>query len=330
MDDNSQGWASFVRSFAFVFAGLTASLYLFLLVIDPFDSGYLPTPMPAGIRDDNARTANISRGRDQRFSAAIIGNSRVQSLAPHRLNEKLPFSFVQLTVPGSGPLEQAATITWFARHHARIAALVIGIDSDVCALGDRIIQSHPFPYRLYGGLGPYLTALYSTRAVDYAWRRLRLAGGWLPQSDPTGYSDYEAGRVWNFMPNVSPEAIARPAILATRDAPDLNLPGLSLIFSTLDRLAPDVPVIFVLPPVYLFSLPAGDALKNRAFGACKARLDAYASARPRTRVLDYLADNAATREAQNFMDADHMRMALARPIEDDIVAWLDSQTTSPR
>src|SRR5215475_11988427 len=54
----------------------------FLLVVDPYDTGRFPTPLPTGVVDIERRTATVSRGRDPRFNAAIFGNSRTFMLDP--------------------------------------------------------------------------------------------------------------------------------------------------------------------------------------------------------------------------------------------------------
>ena len=98
-----------------------AALVLVLVVggayaIDPYDTGRSTLLGKPGIRPQGPWTAAASRGRDQAFDAAIIGNSHIQLLSPERLRETTGLSFVQLSTPGSGPREQFAVLNWFLRH----------------------------------------------------------------------------------------------------------------------------------------------------------------------------------------------------------------------
>ena len=69
-------------AFLIVFFGGIGLIFAFLLVVDPYDTGRFPTPLPTGVVDIERRTATVSRGRDPRFNAAIFGNSRTFKLDP--------------------------------------------------------------------------------------------------------------------------------------------------------------------------------------------------------------------------------------------------------
>ena len=93
------GWARFARSFLAVFAlGLLLALAA-IVALDPLDSGRFPSFTKGGPLDADGRVANVSRGRDARFNAAIIGNSHLMLLDPKRLSAATGLSFVQLAVP---------------------------------------------------------------------------------------------------------------------------------------------------------------------------------------------------------------------------------------
>ena len=87
------------RSFLVVFVlGLVLALAV-IVVLDPLDSGRFPSFTKGGPLDADGRVANVSRGRDARFNAAIIGNSHLMLLDPKRLSATTGLSFVQLAVP---------------------------------------------------------------------------------------------------------------------------------------------------------------------------------------------------------------------------------------
>src|SRR5258708_11320722 len=116
-------WRRFAILFLALFGGGVGLVYAALLVIDPYDTGRFPTFMKPGVVDSGQRTSNASHGRDPRFNAAVIGNSRGQMLDPARLSELTGLSFVQLTTPASRPPEQMAMLRSFMAHHRRVAAI---------------------------------------------------------------------------------------------------------------------------------------------------------------------------------------------------------------
>ena len=99
--------------------------------LDPYDTGRSPLVQRPGVRPQGPRQPG-GRGRDLAFNAAVFGNSRIQLLSPERLNGITGLSFVQLSVPGTGPKEQLTLIQWFMRHHPDARALVIGADKNWC------------------------------------------------------------------------------------------------------------------------------------------------------------------------------------------------------
>ena len=85
-----------------------------MLAVDPYDSGRFGILGITGVVDESPRTANASRARDPQFDSAVFGNSTGQLLKPSELSQLTGSSFVQLTVPGTGPREQLAIMDFFA------------------------------------------------------------------------------------------------------------------------------------------------------------------------------------------------------------------------
>ena len=205
-----------------------------------------------GIVDENPRTANVSRGRDARFNAAIIGNSHGQLLSPARLDQATGLRFVQLTVPGTGPREQLAVLDWFARHHAKIGAIVLAADMGWCTQDAALPLSNPFPFWLYAdGRLDYLANLFSIRSLDLGYRRVLLALGLRSPTDPAGYWDYETGHPWTFNPAIPTETAPIPAPVRQ----DFSFPAIARLAGALGRLPPATPVVIVMPPVFFTELP---------------------------------------------------------------------------
>jgi hypothetical protein len=103
-------WSRFVWTFLATFGLGTVAIAGFIAIVDPYDSGHFGIRWLSGIVDEDPRTADASRGRDQRFDSPVIGNSHGQLLDPARLSAGSGRQFVQLTVPGTGPREQTASM----------------------------------------------------------------------------------------------------------------------------------------------------------------------------------------------------------------------------
>jgi hypothetical protein len=315
----AKSWTRFAVLYLAVFFIGSAAILLLILAIDPYDSGRFPSLRLVGIVDENPRTAVVSRGRDAQFKAAVVGNSHGQLLSPARLSQATGVRFVQLTVPGTGPREQFAVMRWFARHHARIGALVLVADLGWCTQDAKLPMVNPFPFWLYSESDlEYLSNIFSTRSLDLGFRRVMLALGWRTPSDPAGYWDYEAGRPWTFNPPIPEEQ--PPA--ASRFEREFSFPAILPLSSHVERLPARTPLIIVMAPIFFTELPRAGSEDAARLAQCKQALARLAAARPGSAFLDYLLDTPMTRDPKNFMDAAHYRADVAKRIEADIARAL--------
>jgi hypothetical protein len=318
-------WRRWLAVFCAVLIGAGAAVYLFLVLLDPYDTGRFPAFGIKGVVDDNPLTANASRGRDPDFDAAVIGSSTGQMLDPSRLGSATGLNFVQLTMAGTGPREQLAVMQWFTAQHPRVGALVLVIDHATwCSQDAALPVLHPFPFWLYETDAEYLRNLMSERSLRHAFRRIGIALGLNPRSVPNGYSDYEAGRTWNFHPPAAPTA-ARPQAVPT---PGLAFPAFERLRASFDRL-PSVPFVMVVPPLYAGALPPAGSAEAGKLAACKAAAARLMSQRPGGHFLDFQTDDAVTRDPKNFMDTGHYRADLARKMEESIAAAVTSARKPP-
>jgi len=321
MSDNATQDESAFRRFSILliatFFSILAVAGIVILVFDPYDSGRLPTFMPAGVSDQSPRTANVSRGRDPQFNAAIFGNSHMQLLNPSILSSLSKLRFVQLTAPGTGVREQMATLGWFLRHHPEADTLVLGIDSFWCTQSDNFAVPNPFPFWLYGDMAGFLAHSLESRAFALIWRRLLVAAGRLVRTDPAGYWDYEIDREWNYHPEIKDWPIVD---LSPREQPGRSFPALDF----LERSTVDAgfrgKIVFVMPPLFRAVLPEPDSTDALDIKACKAEVVRRIRRRPGSIFIDFLKDTPMNRDPRNYMDAQHYRAPIARRMEREIAA----------
>jgi len=321
IEPTDAAWRRYVLRLIAVFVATLAVVFVFIVAIDPYDSGRFPSIGLVGISDETQRTANVSLGRSRNFDAAIFGNSHGQLIDPARLTQQTGRSFVQLAIPGADAPEQLAMVHWFIRHHARIGALVVAADARWCVPDPR--PWNWFPFWLYGDSDArYLINLLSTRAGGAAVRRIKYALRLVKPSDPRGYDDYERGigpgYTFDFPTPPPPPAFDTSRV----DPAAYSFPAIDRLAAELAAAPADTPVVILFPPEYYSRLPR-DAAAASQIAACKARLARIASGAPRRGFLDYFLDSALTRDSGNFDDLDHYRARVARRLEADIAGILN-------
>lgn len=308
-------WRRWLLAFCSVFFGVSAFLYILMLLIDPYDAGRFPNFGIVGIDDNNPRTADASRGRDLHFDAAIIGSSTGQNINPYTLSDGTGLQFLQLTVPGSGPREQLALMRWIISRHKSYSAFVIAADPSWCSSDPNLPLNYPFPFWLYRGDLEYLANVLSSKSLDRAAWRLRVALGLRPAQDSVRFFEYRKGENLAY----APEPTEQPS--------ELEGIGSSPNFVWIDRLQEFITslprntgIVILMPPVYASYLPPSGSKPAAALERCKAALARIVKGRPHSGFLDFRVENVATRDVSNWIDNIHYRVALGPPMEQPIIA----------
>jgi hypothetical protein len=321
VDLESGSWRGFVIAFLLTLGLGVVVIMMLVVVADPYDSGRFGVHWDIGIVDESPRTADVSRGRDPNFNAAVIGDSRGQLLDPKRLSARTSWNFVQLSVPGSGPREQLTIFRWFLQHHGGKGAVVLTTDDVWCTENPALPLVEPFPFWLYGSDLDYALHVLRGEALDRSWRRIMLAAGHRTASDPAGYWDYEIGRVWHFAPP-EPPAPLDVASLAPHE-PQRVFPAVEQLKALLAKSNDQVSLVMMFPPVFAIALPLRGSAEAETIAQCKGALAAL-SQRYGT-FIDFLADGDMARDPVNFMDQTHYRAAVARRLEDAIATAFNTR-----
>ncbi len=294
-------------------------ILLSMIVVDPYDSGKFGLLGIKGIDDRIEALADPSRARDPRFDSAIFGNSTVQLLDPAELSPATGKRFVQLVAPGADPRGHITIMDFFIRHHPQVGALVVGIDSAWCVHEMPPLQKNAFPFWVYGDSRlDYVANLFTWRSIDHLFRRIAIGLGVRRPMRADGFWSYE--EVW---PPGQRHPEARPVkftpLVGTVSA---GFPFKALLEDTIRKLPPDVPVVFVMPPTFYTLVPPPDSQEALEHAACKAAFRSITAGRPYSNILDYVIDNALTRDPANFADLIHYRARIARRLEAGVAASL--------
>jgi hypothetical protein len=291
--------------------GLGLVLAAILVVLDPYDTARL-TPFPrAGMPETGPRVAHVSRMRNPEFNAAVFGNSTAQILSPERLNAATGLRFAQLTVPGTGPMEQAVMIEHLIRKRGgAISAIVLGLDYSWCDPLRSVRTLHPFPFWLYNDdTLAYLTSLVRMDSLEFLPKRIRLLLGKGPFARPDGFWDYEAPGGYKQYPLVDLKVpgVAKP--VGERRAASDSLARIAKLLPTETRL------LLLHPPVFSPTPPQASEDDKRSLAACKAELASAVAGRPGTEIIDLWLDSPETRIRAMFYDYAHYTSPIARQIE---------------
>ncbi|MGO4705778.1 hypothetical protein AB4072_08380 [Microvirga sp. 2MCAF38] len=326
-------WRRFVRTFVataiVVLCGIVAVAY----AVDPYDTGRSSLFAKAGVRPQGPRTAAPSRGRDQAFDAAIIGNSHIQLLSPERLKETTGLDFVQLSVPASGPKEQFVIIDWFLRHRQEPAkALVISADESWCGQDPAMPNTKPFPFWLFSANAfDYAKGLVRYDILEEVPRRLGYVfGAKAERARQDGY--------WNYEPNYLDLGYATDPILRKRleNRPEVDkdmlpsdpvkgkraFPVATKLQEVVSGMSTDLAVVLVFPPNYKNYLPPPKTIRAYTDQACKAALRAAIEGHPKSTVIDWRVDRDENRDPNLYFDLTHYRLPIAQKVEADVAAAL--------
>ncbi len=295
-----------------------AVILLLMVLVDPYDSGLFGLVGIKGVDDRIEALADVSRARDPRFDSAIFGNSTVQLLDPAELSPATGKRFVQLVAPGADPRGYIAILEFFMRHHRRIGAVVVGIDAAWCVHA-MTPQQKNFPFWLYSESRlDYASNLFTWRSIDHLFRRIAIGLGIRPPMRADGFWSYE--EVW---PPGKKHPEATPFTFSPYSGSvDPVFPFKTLLEETIRKLPPDVPVVFVMPPTFYTLVPPPGSQQAADHEACKAAYRSIIAGRAHSNILDYLIDNALTRDANNFADLIHYRANIARKLVAGVVASL--------
>ena len=169
-------WA-WIRWFLFSALMIPGTLYVAVLVLDPYSSGRFTPFMKVYIATDDVRFANVGRARDPQFTAAIIGNSRMMRLSPEQLDGLTGLRFVSLAMPGVGPAEQIASARAFIGHHPGEIVVVWGLSNEWCEVQP---PTTPFPFWLYDKFRSRILAKHTLpeNSVRATQRKIKMLIGW--------------------------------------------------------------------------------------------------------------------------------------------------------
>jgi hypothetical protein len=311
----------FLKTFLAAVVGIVLVLATVLVLLDPYDTGRLTPFVKPGIAATGPRMANASRIRNPAFDAAIIGNSTIQQISPERLGAQTGRSFVQLSVPGTGPMEQATMVEHLVfRRGASVKALVLGLEHSWCDATRSMRTLHPFPFWLYDSTTfTYAVSLVRMDSLEFLPRRIRLLLGKEKPAREDGYWNYEGAGLYQPTGMGELHGMQVPVPFRGQVAASDSLRRVLRVLPAQTRL------VLVHPPVYAAAILKTPDADRKNLAACKAEIARVAAERPGTVLIDLWTDSPENRSREMFFDSNHYSNAMALLIEARLAEALRAQ-----
>ncbi len=324
----TSAWRTFFCATAGTAAAVTAFLFLFVAIVDPFDSLPLSPSLSRPPIATNARFSFPALARSRRFDSAVIGNSTSRLLRPAQLDGVLDARFVNLAMNAATAYEQSRILELFLRAHPEPRNLILGLDDTWCLTRQlRRYTPRPFPEWLYSPnrwLGyTHLLNLYTVQqaAIQFA----TLLGLKAEIYGRDGYTSfvpddrlYDPARVAAALREA---ASLMPTGDATVSPATLPYPALDLLRRDLAMIPPTTTKIVFFVPFNHVRQPASGALRGE-WDECKRRVSGMVAALPNAHLIDFMLLSGITSNDNNYWDAAHYRLGIAERLVRDLAAAL--------
>ncbi len=326
-DAVQRSWRWFILSWLLWCAAWVIGLYLFVAVVDPFDTLAFSPDWKRHRVIGNERFELPGVMKRGHFDSAVFGTSTVLLLDPGALDAAFGGHFVNAALSDGRAWEQAQVMRLFAQETPQPRTLIIGIDAAWCTPDQPAppLTFRPFPTWEYerDRHAGYLH-LFDFRHIYAALRQaLTMAGALAPVLGDDGYWQFvpddalydpvrAAAKIYGGAPPESVPPVTLPA-LGVRSA-NWTFPDLRLLTATLRQFPPQTRVILMFVPYHIAAY-APEAYWPR-YHFCKEALVSTARTLANTVVVDFMFPNDTTRDYRQYWDALHYRAPVARRVVD--------------
>jgi hypothetical protein len=324
-------WHRFVAAFLSVLFGGAIAIYLFVLLVDPYDVVAFSLPLDRRIVSISQRYMYPQIVRSRRYDSFVIGSSTSRLLDPKLLDKAFGTRFANLAMDAMTAWEQQTVIDYFFRKAGPPKVLIVGLDSVWCDQNaDRNrITFRGFPDWLYDDnrWNDYLY-LFNAGTLEIAGRmvgyqlglyreRVRSDGYEIFVPPESAYDLARARRgIWQQRRPEAPPDVPPPA-LAPGQRQALSFPALPWLEASLAKLPSTSLKILAYMPVHVAAQPWPGTQAAAVEAECKARIAAIAG-RHGAKVIDWRINSVLTRNDSNYWDNLHFRVPIAAGIANQL------------
>ena len=344
MDDiamRALSWRDANRIFLGTFIGVLLTVYLFILLIDPY--GVVPFSFPfERPLTSSQRQMYPQILRTGRYDSVVVGTSTARLLDPIALGRVLGGHFASFAMPSMTAGEQVQVIDYFRRTVAAPKAVLIGLDHEWCDRNRNADdREREFPSWAYdeNRWNDFLYLL-NNPTLEVAGRTVGRRLGVMPEKlREDGFevfvppeSVYDLARAqYNIWGPKGPHPLGPappPLELSEAERNALMFVTLRWLDASLADLPGATKKLLVFTPVHANAMPARGSYREAMETECKARVAAIARRRGAV-LVDWRIVSPLTTEDSNFWDAAHYRLPIAYRLIDDLGHIVDQGRESP-
>ena len=316
-----------------------------IAVVDPWKA------LPFSARIERPMSGNDQRLlypmllRTKNFDSLVFGSSTAMLIDPAQLGAGLGGRFINLAVAGGLPWEQLEFLRLGLSQNAKPRTLVFAMDYLWCApalvYGRDNPDEHKFPHWLYRELSwRNLRRVLNEDAFFHALNAIKYhIGRFKPDIRDDGYwvfpsyhgkYDPEAAlqRIYGTRPRSHQPPIVPPEPVSEAERAAWTFPWLDLLEKALTPLPASTRVVFVTMPVHVTAQVRPGSVAAQREEVCKQRTARIAASHGSI-VIDLRIHSAITRTDENYWDALHYRLPIARQIEESVIAGVLSGQPDP-
>lgn len=309
----SSQWRRFAMIFIGVMFGCGLAIWLFIVIIDPWNILPASPPFNRIPISTNARYSMPALAMSDRFDSAMIGTSTSRLLRPQFMNGPFGARFVNLSMNTASPWEQEKIFSLFLRHHPQPKVVTFDIDFTWC-FQDINGPNRPFPYWMYEGS---LWKGYLHMADLYALQEASNQFLWLiglkkQRYGSDGYTtllpvDYA------YNPKVVNKVFREwwPTDSSPPNGRSLDQPALRRLVFMLKMLPTNTLKIVWIPPFSAEFFGKEGGWTNMKWQACKADITKIIQDYPNAIAIDFAQPSPITSQRSNFWDPIHYRNFIA-------------------
>lgn len=320
-------WRRFCRGLLACSLVLAATIYGFVVILDPFDTLILSPPFDRSPVTTNARYSFPALARDARFDSIILGTSTSRLLRPTDLDPLFGAHFVNLSMNSATAYEQWRLGLLFARHHPDAKVMLVGLDIVWCEESHYIDKytERSFPEWMYDD-NPWNDYLeqFTLYAVEQAGIQFSMLTGMRPRRyGRDGYTnflpedgEYDLARAQSHLYPSGATALSPvepPVRMSEEERRALRFPSLEKLRSLLAALPGALKLLYFVP-YHVTAQPRVGSREAIVWEECKSRVADLASAAPPARLVDFMIAGPVTSRDVNYWDPLHYRVGIA--------AWL--------
>ena len=310
-----------------------ALLYLYIVVIDPYDNLPLSPNITRFQVSGTNRSFKPSVARRPQYDSIVVGSSSSMLLHPARLSDAFNAHFANLAMPAASPYEQLRLLKLFHDKHPAPRNILIGLDDFWC-------ETRTLPKQLGANVGqPTYDWLYdddrwndwpglNSQVLKYTQRQLKAMLD--PDQEPAardGYYNFTAANYGSYDLNRArtkiygqPQPVPRPQSFNTEATQSAGgqerlFPEVERLGESLAALPPETVKLVLLPPYHWYRQFQWGMESRQRLAACKHRIASLGECLDNYQVLDFMRLSPITVEDSHYWDGEHYNNEIAKSLE---------------